>query len=253
VVQVRGVFFDLYGTLLIYGDMRAAWEAWLTSFYAGLAQRGLAMSRTDFALRCDGFFERAAPPGQADGCTVLERRIRALCHELDVDVEAAALRDIGESAAESWQGYVRLDPEAGPVLQALRRCYALALISNFDHPPHVRKVLARCGLAGAFDTIVVSGEVGLQKPDPRIFQLALEQTGLMAQDVLHIGDTDEDVRGACGAAIRPILIRRDGEAARAQPFDYHAREVEHRDTSTATTDHVTVVTRLSDILRLLQG
>ena len=40
-MKTRGVFFDLYGTLLVYGDMRAAWWAWMEAFHTKLAEFGL--------------------------------------------------------------------------------------------------------------------------------------------------------------------------------------------------------------------
>jgi putative hydrolase of the HAD superfamily len=249
---VRGVFFDLYGTLLAYGDMRVAWDAWLTAFYSGLVAHGLALSREAFALRCDRFFERPEPPDRPDGLTSLEWRIRALCVELRLEMPSDALAIVGGSAADAWQQHVSLDPEAAPVLRVLRRRYILALISNFDHPPHVRKVLSRCGLAQAFDTIVVSAEEGTKKPDPRIFQIALERTGLDPREVVHIGDTDEDIQGASRAAIRPILIRRENGGAGSPVFDFHAIDTGRLDPS-ASTSGVPVITNLSDLFAVLQS
>ena len=41
-----------------------------------------------------------------------------------------------------------------------------------------------------FDTVVISGEVGVKKPDPAIFRIALDQTGLQPQDVAFVGDSE---------------------------------------------------------------
>ena len=252
-MDVRGVFFDLYGTLLAYGDMRAAWDAWLDAFQASLGRHGLAQSREAFAMRCHRFFERAEPPALGNGLTVFERRIQVLCNELGLGVEANALPAIAADSAAAWQRYVRPDPESRPVLQALRRRYRLALISNFDHPPHVHRVLAECGLGDAFDVIIVSAEVGVKKPDPEIFRIALERTGLEPGRVIHVGDTDEDVHGAVRAGIRPILIQRDGENAPDQPFDFHAEDAKRRVPTSRATHGIPVVVRLSDIPALLEG
>jgi putative hydrolase of the HAD superfamily len=252
-MRVRGVFFDLYGTLLAYGDMRAAWDAWLDAFHASLTRCGLAQSREAFALRCHRFFERAEPPALGTGLTVFERRIQALCDELGLGVHANALPAIAADSAAAWQRFVRPDPESRPVLQALRRRYRLALISNFDHPPHVRRALGECGLEDAFDAIIVSAEVGVKKPDPEIFRIALERTGVERGSVVHVGDTEEDVQGAIRAGIRPILIQRDGENAPDQPFDFHAEDAERRAPTLRATHGVPVVARLSDIPALLEG
>ncbi len=251
-MRVRGVFFDLYGTLLVYGDMRAAWDAWLTTLHGGFAERGLTMPREAFALCCDGFFARAEPPDRRDGATVLERRLRALCDEFDLDATGAALREIGEAAVEAWQDHVTLDPEARPVLEALRQRYTLALVSNFDHAPHVHRVLARCGWAGAFDTIVVSAEAGVKKPDPRIFRIALERGDLDPREVIHVGDSDDDVQGARAAAIRPILIRRGRESDAGPLLDFHATDG-GRGQAFPTDPDVPVIGRLSDLLAMLEA
>jgi 2-haloalkanoic acid dehalogenase type II len=252
-MSVRGVFFDLYGTLLAYGDMRAAWDAWLDAFHASLARCGLVQSREAFALRCHRFFERPEPPALGNGLTAFERRIQALCDELGLAVEAQVLPNIAATSAAAWQRHVTPDPESRPVLQALRRRYRLALISNFDHPPHVHRVLKECGLGDAFDAIIVSAEVGVKKPDPEIFRMALARTGVEPGSAVHVGDTDEDVRGAVRAGIRPILIRRDGKHAPDQPFDFHAEDAERRAPTPRATHGIPVVARLSDVPALLEG
>jgi putative hydrolase of the HAD superfamily len=250
-MPLRGVFFDLYGTLLTYGDMRVAWDAWLATLHSGLERQGLTVARPALAALCDRFFERAEPAGEADGRTPLERRLRALCDDLGLRLDATVLRDIGEAAAEAWQRYVALDPEAGPLLRTLRRRYAVALVSNFDHPPHVHRVLSRYGLAEAFDAIVVSAEIGAKKPDPRIFEVALERTGVRPDEAVHVGDTDDDAQGASRAGIRPILIRRSGENAPEPPFDFRAEHVAHPRSVASKIDGVPVVTALTELRAIL--
>ena len=60
-MTVRGVFFDLYGTLLSYGDVGAAWADWLTVFETFLAAQGVPLTRDDLAARMSGFFECPEP------------------------------------------------------------------------------------------------------------------------------------------------------------------------------------------------
>ena len=84
----------------------------------------------------------------------------------------------------------------------------IRLVSNFDHPRHVRKVLTDHCLDGYFRTVVISGDVGVTKPDPRIFEPALKEAGMQACEVVYVGDTAEDVIGARGAGLISILIRR---------------------------------------------
>ena len=74
----KGVFFDLYGTLLIYGDMSAAWADWLSILHTGLVEQGLSISKEALGQSIDGFFTQPEPPYQADGLTIFERRLRVL-------------------------------------------------------------------------------------------------------------------------------------------------------------------------------
>ena len=89
---------------------------------------------------------------------------------------------------------------------------ALAIVSNSDGTLEGR--LAREGICqagpgrGVPMTIVIdSGAVGVAKPDPAIFRIALEATGVAPERVLHIGDTvGADVDGALAAGVRPLHL-----------------------------------------------
>jgi putative hydrolase of the HAD superfamily len=249
-MPIRGVFFDLYGTLLQYGDMQAARSAWLTAFYHCLCRHGLTVSPTVFAAQCDRFFGQVEPPARADGFTVFERRIHTLCGTLGLHVPAEHISDIATTIVGVWQHHIVLDPDSRPVLQRLQQRYTLALISNFDHPPHVYQVLAVSGLVDYFQTILISGEVGVKKPAPQIFQYALERTGLQPADVIHVGDTDDDVLGAWAAAIRPIALRRAVHPRQA--LDFHvAQETSSAGSHRSCHAEVSTITRLSDVLTIL--
>ena len=87
----------------------------------------------------------------------------------------------------------------------------IALITNFDHPPLIRLMLKRFNIIDFFDSIIVSGDVGVKKPMPEIFLPALEETGLTSDAVVYIGDSIMDFRAALQAGILPIIIRRKGQ------------------------------------------
>ena len=74
---IRGVFFDLYGTLLLYGDMDRAWEAWLTALHEALREQGLAVDRKALGRACDGLFT-GPDPVERDRLTLYERRLAEL-------------------------------------------------------------------------------------------------------------------------------------------------------------------------------
>lgn len=65
----------------------------------------------------------------------------------------------------------------------------------------------RLGLAASVDCVIDSAEVGIEKPDPRIFERALERLGANADSTIHVGDIYHvDVVGARAAGIRAILF-----------------------------------------------
>ena len=98
-----------------------------------------------------------------------------------------------------------------PTLCALRERHAVALVSNFDHPPYVRCLLARLGLARHFDAILISGELRIDKPDPRIFRRALDAVGCAPEEALFVGDSlDADIAGAEAVGCRAVLIDMQG-------------------------------------------
>ncbi|MFX1337757.1 MAG: HAD family hydrolase [Promethearchaeota archaeon] len=208
-MKINGIFFDLYGTLLIYKDNPKAWEDWISTFYNCLKNYGLNLPIESFATKCDGFFGRDEPSLQNDGLTIYERRIQRLCKDLSLNLNNNQLRFTANSCLNAWHEYVSLDPETIPVLKEFKKNKKIALISNFDFPPHIYSLLRDMKLYRYFDSIIISGEVGVKKPDPGIFSIALERTDLKNNEVIYIGDAPEDIQGAKAADIHPILIQRD--------------------------------------------
>ena len=102
-----------------------------------------------------------------------------------------------------WSAY----PEADEVLGALRgRGLALGVISNFDR--RLYTVFDELGLTGFFDHIIISSEVGADKPDPFIFRCALEKFGISPQEAMHVGDDPKRDGGAEAAGIRVFHLER---------------------------------------------
>ncbi|MFN3928425.1 MAG: HAD family hydrolase [Thermoflexus sp.] len=100
-----------------------------------------------------------------------------------------------------------------PLVEALRRWrgrVALGLISNAWSG--LREVLKRLHLLELFKAVVISAEVGLLKPDPRIYQLALERLGLPPESAAFVDDLPENVRAAQELGLYGIHFRDTSEA-----------------------------------------
>lgn len=106
--------------------------------------------------------------------------------------------------ASAW----RIFDDVEPTISVLRkRGMKLGVISNWDD--RLRPLLHALGLADQFDVIVISCEVGVSKPERAIFETAVQQLGVPAQDVLHVGDNfDMDVAGANAAGLHGVQVDR---------------------------------------------
>jgi len=119
--------------------------------------------------------------------------------------------------AEVWRriGPASLEvfPDVRPTLERLREeGYRLAVVSNWQCG--LGHFCIELGLGDLFRTTVVSAEVGVEKPDPRIFERACHELGTEPRRVLHVGDSaEEDVGGARAAGLRSVLISRSRATA----------------------------------------
>jgi putative hydrolase of the HAD superfamily len=99
-------------------------------------------------------------------------------------------------------------PQPGAIegLAALRRAgFIVGVVSNADGT--VDQLLAGAGFAPHLAFVVDSGAVGIEKPDPRIFAIALGLAGVTAEEALYVGDLyPVDVVGARRAGIEPVLL-----------------------------------------------
>ena len=219
--MVKGVFFDLFGTLLIYGDMRKAWEDWLITNYNNFKKIGLKISQKLFALECDRIMSKPEPIINEQHLTVYEKRIFSLGLNLNLKLERENIRKIANDSINAWQKYVPLDPDTITVLKVLKERKTLALITNFDHPPYVYSLLSDMKLSEYFNSIVISSEVGIKKPNPLIFTSAFKKSNLQPKEVCYVGDTEDDMKAARSAKMYPIFIQRKNNLDFGMIDDYN--------------------------------
>lgn len=100
----------------------------------------------------------------------------------------------------------RVMPGIPETLRALSgRGYRVAAISNSDG--RAEELVSRLGLAHEFEFVLDSREVGVEKPDPRIFDLACDRLRLHPSRVAYVGDVEGiDVAGARAAGLVPVLL-----------------------------------------------
>jgi putative hydrolase of the HAD superfamily len=130
----------------------------------------------------------------------------------DQGIEDVGLAErLGERFAAERRARHEAFPDAAPALRELRQRYALALVTNGTSCLQ-REKLAASGCADAFDVVLVSGEVGIAKPDGAIFRHALAELRTDASRAVMVGDSvPRDVDGALAAGLRAVWINRSGQ------------------------------------------
>ncbi len=100
-------------------------------------------------------------------------------------------------------------PDTRSTLEILARDHRLAMLTN-GAPAIQQCKIDGSGLRDFFDPIVISGEVGIGKPDPRIFEITLEHLGAAPDHAVMIGNSlHSDIGGANAAGIKAIWFNRD--------------------------------------------
>jgi putative hydrolase of the HAD superfamily len=210
--MTKGVFFDFYNTLVTYDPPREEMEA--------RALQELGVKASPEALRlplvvADDFLyrEHARVP--------LSKRSPEETRVLYTRYQEVLLREakipappelIGNLLAKwkQWKFKMVLFDDAMPALLRLKAAgLTLGLISNVDHD--IMPVCRELGLADVLQVIVTSLDTGFNKPQPEIFQVALDRTGVKPDESIYIGDQHRiDVAGANSAGMRGILLDRYG-------------------------------------------
>ena len=238
-MPIRAILFDLDNTLLLEDEATedalkktSALAARRAGADAGVVQAAAAEA-ADALLRASPTFAYADAMGISWGEALWGdfagdqaglRALRAFVPRFRRDVWAGALAAAGlrddalvDELAAAYPSLRRamrpIDPEAEATLDHLSRSHRLGLVTN-GAPDLQREKLASTALASRFAAIVISGEIGIGKPDPRIFHAALDALGVSAPDAVVVGDSlQRDVAGARRAGLRSVWLDRAGDAA----------------------------------------
>ncbi len=127
-----------------------------------------------------------------------------------------------ETARRMWELFKHnyfdsLFPDTLPILQGLQaRDVAMGVISNYG--THLLNLLPKLNILDYFDFVIVSAIVGVVKPDPRIFEIGIEEAGVPADQILYVGDNAvDDIQGANNCGIDAALINRPGREPSIAP------------------------------------
>ncbi len=200
--SVQAIIFDLDNTLWDVGPVIVRAEQALLGFlrerYPRVVERHDVESMRAFRMRIAG-----EHPAMGHDFTWLRlESLRRHATECDYALSMA------EEAFEVFfraRNEVALYDDVRPALDRLARTHRLFAISNGNADLRV------IGLDDYFETNLSAREAGMLKPDPRIFEMLLQRSGLRAGMVAHVGDDPvADVEGARAAGVQPVWLNRDG-------------------------------------------
>ena len=199
---VRAVILDFGGTL---ADGHINWDEYHRGIQGLLKGLGFSVELTRLKRAITaalGRLEKIRARGEE---LTLEEVYAHALSKLGIPEEEDTLRMIHDLFRRHFK--TTLYPCVEEVLEELSRRYRLALLSNTmsDTP---RIVLQQTELIDHFEVVVCSSDLGIRKPNPRIFSYVLEKIGVDPGEAVHVGDgVDTDMEGASRAGIRAIWIR----------------------------------------------
>ncbi|MBK9713678.1 MAG: HAD family hydrolase [Kouleothrix sp.] len=180
----KAILFDLDDTLY---DLRSYW-------------RGRLHEALNSVLSSYPHFDRDQLVRQAIAEKVYIEKLPTFLRAQGVDDEAL-IASAQEEFRREWFERLELYDDAVHTLQALRPRYKLGLVTNGPSRTQ-RPKIEQFRLIDYLDLLIVSEEVGVAKPDPAIFQIAMEQLGVAPHQTLFVGDSLEfDLRGATAAGL----------------------------------------------------
>lgn len=158
-----------------------------------------------------------------------DRFLYPMLHQLGLSVAPEPLCRLADTMTEEFltktNSHFRLLPDAAEVVKTLAQHYPLTIVSNGFHEVQYYK-LEHSGLQSCFQHVLISDEVGINKPQAGIFLEALKRNGVNADEAVMIGDSyNSDIQGARAVGIDQIWVRAKGIESDAD--ERATYEVEH--------------------------
>jgi len=199
---VRAVILDFGGTL---ADGHINWDEYHTAIQGLLKGLGFRIGISRLKKAIAAALERLQKVRAREQELTLEEVYAYALSKLGIPAEEETLRMIHSLFRSHFK--TTLYPCVEEILSELSKRYKLAMLSNTmsDTP---RITLQQTRLIRYFDIAVCSRDLGIRKPNPRMFQFVLEELGVEPEEAVHVGDSvDEDMEGASRARIRAIWIK----------------------------------------------
>jgi len=203
----KAVFFDMDDTIFDHSLTCRAALARLRRTEPPL--RGLSL---DALWREYGrLLEEVQPDVLSGRLTIQEARVerfRRLARMGSTEITPAKAAELSRSYRANYQELRRTVPGVREFLERLHGRAAVGIVTNNEVAEQEEK-LEHFQLRPLIDFMIVSAGVGVAKPDPEIFRLALARAGTLAEETVMVGDSwRSDVVGARNSGIRPVWFNR---------------------------------------------
>ncbi|MBA4422839.1 MAG: HAD family hydrolase [Syntrophus sp. (in: bacteria)] len=208
-MAIKGILFDLYGTLI---DIET--DESMDEIYRGIAHyltyHGVYLHRWEVR---DRYYQIMKKQKELCGEEYPEIDVEAIWNAL-LDQEGVKAdherRKLALILAQLYRGISRnrlqLYPGVKKVLDELRPVYRMALVSDAQ-PCYALPEIKAVGLDGYFDPVIISTNYGFRKPDRRLIEKALDIMKLMSAEVICVGnDMYRDIYGANRLGIKTIFV-----------------------------------------------
>jgi len=219
-MHLKAVVFDMGDTLIL--NDRWDYDNSLRRLLKSLQRDNVAVSvpfedfrRVYFEVRDQLYEKSESSLEEVDFRLRIAETLKRFNYELSH--ESAIINHAVEGFIDAFIEDSRMEDYVPFILTGLRDKYKLGMVSNFAHAPSLWRILRHFRLPRFFDVVVVSGELGLRKPHPRIFEEALKALAVTAEETVFVGDSlKADIYGAKRVGLKTILVENVG--LRKNPF-----------------------------------
>ena len=210
--MIKAVFFDLDGTLC---DSDTAWDIAQRDMFQLFHKQYPSVSEAALTEAWKAVHQELFKQLNAGKCSmadVRDSRFQCLFKELDLPIDKI-MEELSDFFCSRYLTNLRLYDDV-TVLEELH-AYHVGIITNGAHDEHTDSQLSKVrhlGLSERIQSLTISGEIGIRKPNLEIFKVACERAGVSPKQAMLVGDTVEsDIVGANRAGMTSVFIDRKSD------------------------------------------
>ncbi|MEM0155542.1 MAG: HAD family hydrolase [Thermoplasmataceae archaeon] len=207
--EAKTVFFDLDDTLTDYAYARIYAFVELKNHFSELINAPLFEMDRVWTESWYRFLPSTPIKTDSEMMLFRSRRLGMVFEHFGMKPHKQEITDAVRIFTDSYDSSLSPVPGAKKLLYELKKKHTLiCVITNNPTVGQARK-LELCGLSDLVDILVTSGEVGVSKPDSRIFEFAMTKADTIPSETVMVGDTwEQDIVGAINAGIRAVWLNR---------------------------------------------